>query len=77
MKLKADVMGSWLEGDLSKAYPEGESGEQVVNRGLQSLVAAASMGTTVIVVAHGGLIKMCALQIECSAEKGRTMTSPS
>jgi len=61
--LKEAVYGAWKRGEFFTAFPQGECASDVVSRGLSSLRATATLGSTVVVVAHGGLIKWCAISI--------------
>lgn len=61
---KKKVAGAWCRADFSAGYPQGESGSAVIARGLQSLRSAAELGSCVVVVAHGGLIKWSAIGLE-------------
>ncbi|CAE7847007.1 unnamed protein product [Symbiodinium necroappetens] len=62
--LQTANINAWLEGDLSKGYPEGEDGCSLMSRSLSALRNAAKLGEVVIVVAHGGMIRWTAAQIE-------------
>jgi len=57
---KQAVLKAWQRGEFSESFPEGESGESLIVRGMQSLRAAANLGSCVVVVAHGGLIRWSA-----------------
>jgi len=62
---RSQVIAAWKDGsDIHRAFPEGESAADVVSRGMISLTAAAKMGSCVVVVAHGQLIKWCAIGME-------------
>jgi 2,3-bisphosphoglycerate-dependent phosphoglycerate mutase len=52
------MIAGWLAGDLTRAVPGGESGEQVSGRALAVLddVADRYRGETVLAVTHGGVI---------------------
>lgn len=66
---KAPIEAAWSRGELATALP-GEGGESplvAIQRGLGALRRAAGLGSTVVVVAHGGLIKWCAVSIELGA----------
>ncbi|MDQ4052710.1 MAG: histidine phosphatase family protein [Actinomycetota bacterium] len=54
------IFRSWLGGDLAARIPGGESGEEMVGRmrGVLSEIADAHPGETVLVVSHGGLMKL-------------------
>jgi len=56
-KVAAEVNRAWLNGDLHREFPEGESCASIMFRGIRALRSAAKEGSTVIVVAHGGLIR--------------------
>eukprot|EP00439_Symbiodinium_sp_Y106_P076939 s186_g16.t1 len=62
--LQTANINAWLQGDLSKGYPEGEDGCSLMSRSLSALRNAAKLGEVVIVVAHGGMIRWSAAQIE-------------
>jgi len=54
------IFRSWLDGDLAARIPGGESGEEMVARmrGALSEIADAHPGETVLVVSHGGLMRL-------------------
>jgi len=54
---KQAVLKAWKNGDFFESFPDGESGESLVTRGMRSLRSAANLGSCVVVVAHGGLIR--------------------
>ncbi|CAE7445931.1 gpmB, partial [Symbiodinium pilosum] len=62
--LQAANVSAWLQGDLSKGFPDGEDGQSLMSRSLSALRQAAKLGEVVIVVAHGGMIRWSAAQIE-------------
>lgn len=58
------AMEAWLAGDFDQPVnPLAESPSSMVKRGLQALRSAASRGPSVVVVAHGGLIRWCSMSI--------------
>eukprot|EP00929_Paragymnodinium_shiwhaense_P045170 TRINITY_DN23111_c0_g1_i3.p1 TRINITY_DN23111_c0_g1~~TRINITY_DN23111_c0_g1_i3.p1 ORF type:complete len:222 (+),score=54.15 TRINITY_DN23111_c0_g1_i3:83-748(+) len=61
------LSSAWMSGDYDARYPGGESINDIAKRGVQALHRAAGLGETVIVVAHGGLIKWSAINIERTA----------
>lgn len=61
---KDEVMTAWAQGDMSRAFPGGESAEAVVVRGLRGLRSAATAGECVVVVSHGSILRWCAICIE-------------
>lgn len=69
-KVRSKVSRAWSRGDLEAAYPGpgGESPAAVIGRGLGALRCAARLGSCVVVVSHGGLIKWCAMAIELGTE---------
>lgn len=58
------LTGAWQSGDYDACYPGGESVNDAMKRGVAALQRAAGLGETVVVVAHGGLIKWSAIRIE-------------
>lgn len=74
--VRTEVQAAWLRGDFERSVEGGESVAQVMQRGLDALRAAAMLGSTVVVVAHGGLIKWCAVGIELFGGEPRPAASP-
>lgn len=60
---KKEIEKAWAHGDWTRAMPGGESAADVVERGLSALREAADLGSCVVVVSHGGLIKRCGISI--------------
>mmetsp|Transcript_25295 Transcript_25295/g.58741 ORF Transcript_25295/g.58741 Transcript_25295/m.58741 type:complete len:245 (+) Transcript_25295:103-837(+) len=58
------VKAAWDRGDFSCAYPGGESADLAMLRGLKALDDAAQLGSVVLVVAHGGVMRLSAIGIE-------------
>jgi len=54
------IFRSWLDGDLAARIPGGESGEELVGRmrGVLSEIADAHPGETVLVISHGGVLRL-------------------
>jgi len=77
---KSEVMRAWAQGEFDRSFPGGESAEAVVGRGLRSLRAAAREGECVVVVAHGSILRWCAICIELGGEGAapcpESMTQP-
>eukprot|EP00928_Gymnodinium_smaydae_P084315 TRINITY_DN67583_c0_g1_i1.p1 TRINITY_DN67583_c0_g1~~TRINITY_DN67583_c0_g1_i1.p1 ORF type:complete len:236 (+),score=33.55 TRINITY_DN67583_c0_g1_i1:182-889(+) len=69
-KEREEVSQCWLSGDLDAAHPgeNGESARDVIRRGLEGLRCAAELGSCVVVVAHGGVIRWCAVSIELGGQ---------
>jgi len=67
---KTKVADAWCSGNFSNRYPgeNGESVQEVIDRGMASLRSAAKLGRCVLVVSHGGLIKWCAVHIEMAGQ---------
>lgn len=68
----------WAQGDFEKFPDSGESVASVVARGLEGMRSAAKLGSSVIIVAHGALIKWCTIGIELNSEAPNplSMSSP-
>jgi len=73
LSLQKTTFEAWMNGDLSKGFPEGETGRQFLQRILQGLRQAAKLGEAVVVVAHGGLIRWAAAQLAQSQEEARRL----
>eukprot|EP00429_Kryptoperidinium_foliaceum_P059226 CAMPEP_0176078800 /NCGR_PEP_ID=MMETSP0120_2-20121206/39408_1 /TAXON_ID=160619 /ORGANISM="Kryptoperidinium foliaceum, Strain CCMP 1326" /LENGTH=181 /DNA_ID=CAMNT_0017412549 /DNA_START=82 /DNA_END=623 /DNA_ORIENTATION=+ len=59
------VNKAWHSGDLGRAFPGGgESVADVIARASRALRSAAELGSLVVVVAHGGVIKWSVLAVE-------------
>lgn len=58
------IQAQWKNGDLRIAVPGGESAHDIITRGRSSLQDAANLGSLVVVVAHGGLIRWSLAGIE-------------
>mmetsp|Transcript_24825 Transcript_24825/g.54461 ORF Transcript_24825/g.54461 Transcript_24825/m.54461 type:complete len:245 (+) Transcript_24825:118-852(+) len=73
------VKGAWDNGDFTCAYPGGESAEVAMRRGLQGLEDATRLGPIVLVVAHGGIMRLSAIGIELRglAPSATSMSYPS
>jgi probable phosphoglycerate mutase len=56
----AETYAAWLAGDLDRRIPGGESGAEVVARvrGVLDEVADAHRGETVLVISHGGALRL-------------------
>ncbi|CAK9063525.1 unnamed protein product [Durusdinium trenchii] len=72
-KLQSSTFNAWIEGDLSKGFPEGETGYEFLERILQGLRQAAGLGEAVVVVAHGGLIRWSAAQIAPTPDEAKRL----
>lgn len=59
---------AWQDGNFDCAFPEGESAAAIVARGLEGFRDAARLGSCVVIVTHGGLLKWCAVSIELGEE---------
>jgi len=62
--VKQGVLQAWKHGNFSQSFPEGESGESLLKRGMKSLRAAANLGSCVLVVGHGGMIRWSAAALK-------------
>ena len=51
---------AWLTGDLAKGFPNGESGQQLVDRFREALadIADRFRGESVVVISHGGVMSV-------------------
>ncbi|RKT51974.1 histidine phosphatase family protein [Saccharothrix australiensis] len=61
---------SWAQGDLDVAIPGGESGRQVIDRfvaAVDKVAARHAAGDTVVLVSHGGSLRMAALALATNA----------
>jgi len=76
--VRANLSRGWSQGKFDERYPGGESITEVVARGLTALRKAASEGSCVVVVCHGGIIKWCAVHIELGSRlpTAETMALP-
>lgn len=59
--VRATSQAAWYRGDLAHRVPGGESPKDLVTRGTAALREAGTLGSTVLVVAHGGLIRWTAV----------------
>lgn len=74
-ELRHTVFSVWKDGsNLNATFDGGESAVAVMERGLEALRQAARLGDCVLVVAHGQLLKWCAIAIALA--DGETMSSP-
>ncbi|CAL1160449.1 unnamed protein product [Cladocopium goreaui] len=71
--LQQSTFEAWINGDLSKGFPEGETGAEFFERIVQGLRDAARLGKAVVVVAHGGLIRWSAAQMASSQEEAKRL----
>eukprot|EP00930_Biecheleria_cincta_P025616 TRINITY_DN18208_c0_g1_i2.p1 TRINITY_DN18208_c0_g1~~TRINITY_DN18208_c0_g1_i2.p1 ORF type:complete len:260 (-),score=41.18 TRINITY_DN18208_c0_g1_i2:131-910(-) len=58
----------WKQGHLEYASHGAESAANVIGRGLAAFRSAARLGSSVVIVSHGGLIKWTAVAIELAGE---------
>merc|ERR1712194_154079 len=62
-QIRDTVFDAWRRGEFQTPFPSGEDLAGVMARGIKSLTEAADLGSTVIVVAHGGFLKWCAVAL--------------
>lgn len=70
------VYASWFEGRLHERIPGGESGHEVLKRAvppIRRVVRGLDEGETVVVVAHGGVLRLIALSLDPTIDASQAL----
>lgn len=76
-RLRSCALNAWMAGRFDESVPNGESVSAVIFRGLLGLKEAAKLGRCVAVVAHGGVLKWCAVNIHMTKGGDPRLRNPS